>query len=254
MLLDSDGNVVATAVTNEDGYYLFDNLAYGTYTILINTMTLPAEKQGNPAYDPDGGNDNLSVISIDATNPHDRDQDFAYFTMAPKPTPVATIAVVAQFASIDFNKTVSAPVITLVGSRMIEYTLTYTNSGNAPAQNVSIVETVPTHTTFDQANSDAGWNCPNASGAGVVCTFEVGTIAPNTTGSVTFVAVVNPFVDDTVMQIVNNANVVADLGAGLGVSGAAAASQTVQIQRPTSLELSAQPQFDHFIRLPFVVQ
>ena len=45
--------------------------------------TLPDGKQGNPAYDPDGGDDSMSTVTLDETTPEDRRQDFAY--SAPPP-------------------------------------------------------------------------------------------------------------------------------------------------------------------------
>jgi len=82
-LLDSDGNEVATASTGLNGDYLFENLPLGTYTIMIDESTLPDQKQGNPAYDPDGGDDSMSIVTLDADNPDNLDQDFAYVAPAP---------------------------------------------------------------------------------------------------------------------------------------------------------------------------
>ena len=80
-LLDSSGAVIATDTTDANGRYLFEDVPYGTYTVLVDLATLPATKQGNPAYDPDGGNDNQSTVTLDASTPDDLSQDFAYYTL-----------------------------------------------------------------------------------------------------------------------------------------------------------------------------
>ena len=67
--------------------YLFDDLMLGeTYTIEVVLSTLPASLQDGSAYDPDGGADSRSTITLlpeDPATPEDeannRDQDFAYF-------------------------------------------------------------------------------------------------------------------------------------------------------------------------------
>jgi len=82
-LLDSDGNEIATDTTDVDGAYLFEDLPLGTYSVMVDTSTLPDAKQSNPAFDPDGGDDNMSTVTLDETTPNDRNQDFAYTIPAP---------------------------------------------------------------------------------------------------------------------------------------------------------------------------
>ncbi len=76
-LTDSLGNVITTT-TGGSGNYLFDNLPLGTYTVTINTATLPVTVTTSPTYDPDGSSDSLSVVTIDAGSPDNVDQDFSY--------------------------------------------------------------------------------------------------------------------------------------------------------------------------------
>ncbi len=76
-VLDINGDPVTT-VTDSAGLYLFDNVAFGTYTVMVDESTLPAGL--SPTYDFDGGLDSMSVVTIDLTNPHDRDQDFGYLS------------------------------------------------------------------------------------------------------------------------------------------------------------------------------
>lgn len=55
--------------------------------------------------------------------------------------------------------------------------------------------------------------------------------------------------------IINSANIMADLGVGMGVAGAGSAGSDVQIQQPTSLDQVAEStSFNNFVRLPFVTQ
>lgn len=51
-LLDEDGTLIATTVTGADGEYLFEGLVGGTYTVEIDTSTLPAGLE--PTFDSDG--------------------------------------------------------------------------------------------------------------------------------------------------------------------------------------------------------
>ncbi|MEM7130616.1 MAG: SdrD B-like domain-containing protein [Chloroflexota bacterium] len=78
-LEDDGGTVIASETTDSNGLYLFDGLALGSYTVVIDTSTLPDVKQGNPAYDPDGGDDNRSSVVLTLAQPNDTEQDFAYF-------------------------------------------------------------------------------------------------------------------------------------------------------------------------------
>ncbi len=76
-LTDSNGATVTTTTTIT-GWYLFDNLMLGTYTVTINTATLPVTVTTSPTFDADGGTDSLSVVTIDAGTPDNLDQDFSY--------------------------------------------------------------------------------------------------------------------------------------------------------------------------------
>lgn len=78
-LLDSNGTLIGVDVTDADGRYLFDSLLRGTYTVLVDPTTLPVDVVGNHAYDPDGGDDDSSVVTLTAATPDNLAQDFAYF-------------------------------------------------------------------------------------------------------------------------------------------------------------------------------
>ena len=73
-LTDASGTVIGTATTNVEGLYLFEDVAPGTYTVTVDTATLPANVAAT--FDADGGLDSESVVTI--TTADDLDQDFGY--------------------------------------------------------------------------------------------------------------------------------------------------------------------------------
>lgn len=55
-LIDPDGNIIGTTITNQDGSYSFDNLPPGTYCLVFDTPpgnTLTQQNQGNGSNDSD---------------------------------------------------------------------------------------------------------------------------------------------------------------------------------------------------------
>lgn len=63
-LLDADGNVVATQVTDENGDFLFTGLMPGDYTVVLDPDTFPAGVV--PTVDPDGVLDMRTDITVEA--------------------------------------------------------------------------------------------------------------------------------------------------------------------------------------------
>lgn len=77
-LLDNNGLLVATTVTNENGQYFFGGLAAGTYTVQVATSTLPGSGIGlTNTVDPDGGTASQSSVTI-AAGGVNLVQDFGY--------------------------------------------------------------------------------------------------------------------------------------------------------------------------------
>lgn len=76
-LIDGDGNVIASAVTSGDGNYSFGSLPAGSYTVSIDSATLPAGVQ--PSYDLDGtGTPHTADVTLGVGE--DRtDVDFGYY-------------------------------------------------------------------------------------------------------------------------------------------------------------------------------
>ncbi|MEM7134077.1 MAG: SdrD B-like domain-containing protein, partial [Chloroflexota bacterium] len=75
-LSDATGPITSQ-VTGADGFYLFQNLALGDYTVTVDLASLPMTCNV-PSVDPDGGNDSTSTVTITETAPNNLDQDFAY--------------------------------------------------------------------------------------------------------------------------------------------------------------------------------
>jgi hypothetical protein len=63
--IDNDGSINRTVTTNANGTYLFSNLSGGNYKVIVDTTTLPLGGLGfNNTVDPDGGNNNMSVVTL----------------------------------------------------------------------------------------------------------------------------------------------------------------------------------------------
>ncbi len=77
MLIDESG-ITRTATTDESGYYMFDDLPLGLYTVIIEDGSLPEEKWNIPTAAPDQDGDNRSTILLTPSNPNNNDQNFGY--------------------------------------------------------------------------------------------------------------------------------------------------------------------------------
>ncbi|MCB9436685.1 MAG: DUF11 domain-containing protein [Anaerolineales bacterium] len=126
--------------------------------------------------------DNVSTIADDGNN-------------GPDPTPPNNTD--PDFTPVDANPDVTITKddggATGVPGGVVVYVLTYSNIGNQEATGVVVTETVPVNTTFNLANSTAGWSCADNSPAGTNCTFNIGNLAGGANGSINFaVNVVTP--------------------------------------------------------------
>lgn len=75
--IDSNGTIDFTTVTNPDGKYTFNALAAGSYTVKVDTGTLPPGYVYIPTYDLDGGLDNEASLVLGSGQNRD-DVDFGY--------------------------------------------------------------------------------------------------------------------------------------------------------------------------------
>ena len=76
-LIDKDTNeLIATQTTVGDGNYLFENVAQGNYTVMVDETTLPANILMQTG-DPDAALDSMSMLSL-AAGGENLQQDFGY--------------------------------------------------------------------------------------------------------------------------------------------------------------------------------
>ncbi|MFQ5909327.1 MAG: hypothetical protein ACE5IJ_01230, partial [Thermoplasmata archaeon] len=133
------------------------------------------------AYTPDEAvlNNTVTLDYDDANgNPYDQLSDYALVTVT---APVMTVSKVANVQYADPGDT-------------IMYTITYTNSGTGYATNVVIEDTIPPETTFQDSNP------AYTSKSGDTYIWEIGTVAPATTGYIYINVTVDPGTpDETVL-------------------------------------------------------
>lgn len=87
----------------------------------------------------------------------------------------------------------------------IIYTIVYGNQGTNLTTGVRLSEVVPAHTTFNAANSSAGWNCQDEGLSGTICRYPIGIFAANSSQQVRFAVTVNnpvPAGIDTIGNVV----------------------------------------------------
>jgi uncharacterized repeat protein (TIGR01451 family) len=162
---------------------------------------------------------NVGVLAVGASGT----ADFAVTVANPLPAGVSQVSNSATVSASggttasggDATPIVTAPGLSLSKSDSgatttpggtVVYTLSYANTGNVDLTGVVLTETVPANTTFDAANSDAGWSCV-ATTAGSTCTLNVGALASGASDTADFaVTVANPLAAG-VTQISNSASI-----------------------------------------------
>lgn len=90
VLHDSSGSIVTGQVTDANGMYMFTNLTAGSYTVRVDTATLPAPLVSNQTYDLDATLDDETTVSFSSGQTR-TDADFGYTELAP------TLAVLSAF-------------------------------------------------------------------------------------------------------------------------------------------------------------
>lgn len=134
----------------------------------------------------------------------------------PDPTPANNVAAdnTPLFLAPDMSLSKTDGGISTTPGGTVVYTLSYTNTGEIEANNVTITETVPANTTFDSAASaPTNWSCVDGSGPGTTCIINVGTVAANGgSGSVTFGLAVDSPLSPPPANIANTAVIGDDSG------------------------------------------
>ena len=130
-LTDANGTVIATAKTDGDGKYLFENLPPGDYTVTVDSSTLPAGVQ--QTGDPDSTMDHKSTVTL-TVGQNNLDQDFGYQTSAPSISLDTTV-----YAGHDSGVSCTG-VEKVVGANgdSVTYCYKVTNTGNTPLSNITL--------------------------------------------------------------------------------------------------------------------
>jgi uncharacterized repeat protein (TIGR01451 family) len=227
-----DGEGVFTGqstTTDENGFYLFDNLEPGQYYV---EFVLPSGYSFTVA---DAGGDD-------------------------------TVNSKAHVPSL--TVTVNSESETVQPGGVMAYTIDYANTGDRPATGVSLSFVVPEHMTFDTV-SNPGWVCEDNGQGATICTLEIGTVANGDGGQITIHLDVNSVVADLpvpvnltvdIWQTTNGVSFVSTLGegdedlrhdAGLVQQPAASSGDPIQIvEPPTNLRPSQQPGMGGSIFIP----
>ncbi len=100
--------------------------------------------------------------------------------------------------------------VTAAASVTVSYMLTYNNTGDIAATNVTLTETVPANASFNPTSSDSRWNCA-ALTPGSTCTLNLGTVtAGGADQSVIFAVTVDSPLAAGVTEISNTASITDD--------------------------------------------
>ncbi len=191
-LVDAGGATLDTDTTDSLGLYLFEDLPYATYTLMVDTATLPAGY--TQTFDNQAPLDHMSTVTLDGTNDADRAQDFGY-------VPTADVSVV---------KNVSQGTYTLGTADTVTYTVEVTNNGPADLTGITFTDNQPANVAFASwtcaiTTATSGTyteSCSTASGNGNISE----TLTLNTGGAATFTITANVAAAAT-GTIVNTANV-----------------------------------------------
>jgi uncharacterized repeat protein (TIGR01451 family) len=130
----------------------------------------------------------------------------------PDPTPGNNVATddtpIGAVPPPDLTLTKTDNGVTTAPGAVVPYTLDYANVSSTGATGVVITDPVPINATFNATGSaPTVWSCPDGSPAGTVCTTTVGSVAGNSSGSVTFALKVNDPLPAGVTGISNTASI-----------------------------------------------
>ncbi len=135
ILLDGSGNIIATTVTDENGYYSFTGLIPGDYQIKVDTTTLP---EGIIQYfDPDGESDNTTYITELISDRLDADFGYQYENKSVFPDLTNTVKAV-----LDINGGELEP------GDVVWYAVAIYNSGNDTARGVIYTDNLDPNTSL----------------------------------------------------------------------------------------------------------
>jgi len=135
----------------------------------------------------------------------------------PDPTPANNTA--SDTDTLNFNPdlklTKSDGDITAGVDQVVVYALNFTNVGSKNSTDVVITEQVPQYSTYNAASSTPGWTCVVST-----CTFNVGNLNVNQTGSVNFAVKIDATLPAGVVSTTNNATITDDGNNGADITPA----------------------------------
>ena len=187
-VIASDGGVVDTL--NGTITWNVGNLAVGD----SRTFTVTAQVRATLAA---GINSFVHSTSID--DDHNNGADPDYSNNISFDTDILDAAPDLQFVKSDGLTTTTA------GASLI-YTMSYSNVGSQDSTGIELIEELPAGTTFDSANSTAGWTLAGGS----TYRITIGSLAAGASGSVYFAVTVNNPVVAGQTEVINTAYIIDD--------------------------------------------
>lgn len=135
---------------------------------------------------------------------------------------------------------------------VVVYSLTVSNHGNQNATGVTLMETVPTGSTFEAASSTAGWSCADGSPAGTSCQFAVGSLNAGASQVVLFAVQVDNPIPPGVVLITNTAAAADDgaNGADPNLTDNTSTDTTPLTLQPQTVAIDSQGRFVVFTAAP----
>ncbi len=231
-LYDKDNLAVDTTMTDEQGYYLFDGLEAGLYSVGFELPTAdhffsPPDQSSDDTTDSDA---NQSTGRTEQTDLSAGEIDLTWDAGIYTPPQLV------------IEKTADA--VTVQPNQRVVYKFTYRNDGLVDATGVQVIERVPEHVAVDLARSASGWKCEESRTLGrEICTFTVGTVKAKSTGTIdlSFAVIANAFLPLEV-TFINNEVIIQDDGTkGQQPGGASTDEYQVDVERPTALDNESEP-------------
>ncbi|MEM9301992.1 MAG: hypothetical protein AAGE01_07765 [Pseudomonadota bacterium] len=116
------------------------------------------------------------------------------------PVDNTAMGVIELDASAELSLTKTDDRAIAVPGETLVYRLILRNLGTQPANDVTLVETVPEGTTFDPVASTAGWSC-----SGADCTLAIATVGPESETTILFGVTVNSPAAEGLEEVFNEA-------------------------------------------------
>ncbi len=155
-LLDADGEIVATTVTDDDGNYLFDELVTGTYTVEVIRST-GASFTLTDSGDDDRIDSDVAWRDGQRTSIVLEAETCAGCTGLVNAVTDVDAGVVTDGVDLAVDKQLTTSGTVRSGSS-VTWTMTVTNEGIVPVDGVTLVDPLPNRLTFQQVDAP-GWSC-----------------------------------------------------------------------------------------------